>query len=224
MTKIDYTIRNRIQPPHLAAPSVALSAKADALAKAAEARRMRSLYSCHRYAEEPARKPLPTDRGTYVPELSERLERDPNLTDGARRCARIIAGYAYRRDRDDRTAAITVSYLAKALCKCRRTVQRYLRQLERNGYLFIAVVIGQRSRLCTGLSIQLLAPLLPRHHHHKWPEKAMKSGATPMSQNYRKKNKTDPIIGREAWAARCGDGVFRALCRTLHPLPVISAT
>ena len=185
----------------------------------AEARRIRSLHNCHRYANEPARKPLPRDRGAYVPQLSERLERDPNLTDGARRCARLIASCAYRRNRDGRHASITVSYLAKGLGRCGRTVQRYLRQLERRGYVAIAVVLGDRSRLCTGLSIQLLKPIFARHHRHEWPAKATNSGVTKLSRNYRQINKTEPMIRRDAWADRSRAGVLRALCRILPPLP-----
>jgi hypothetical protein len=56
------------------------------------ARRARSLRSCHRPTE---KRPLKHARAThaYVPELSETLERDPNLCDGARRCARVFAAY-----------------------------------------------------------------------------------------------------------------------------------
>src|SRR5579871_5243694 len=53
-------------------------------------RRQRSLRSCHMPAEE---KPLAPRRenGAYVPPLSACLDDDPNLSDGARRCARKIA-------------------------------------------------------------------------------------------------------------------------------------
>lgn len=173
------------------------------------------LYNWHRYAPEPPALARPPDSGAYIPELSERLERDPNLTDGARRCARVIAGYAYRRDRDGRNANITVSYLQKALRKCRRTVQRYLRQLERSGYIETDVIIGQRSRMCTGLVLRLLTPLFPRHHKMKWPDKSTKSGATRLSQ----KHSLRKLISRKAWDERCRDGMFRKLCQTLPPSP-----
>ena len=52
-------------------------------------RRQRALNTGHRYAEmERQRKPSPQDSRAYVPELSARLDDDPKLTDGARRCAR----------------------------------------------------------------------------------------------------------------------------------------
>jgi len=173
------------------------------------------LYNWHRAAPQPPALPRPRDTGAYIPELSERLERDPNLTDGARRCARLLAAYAYRRDREDRAAQITVSYLQRALCKCRRTVQRYLRELERFGYIETSVVLGRRSRMCTGLIIRLLGPLFARHHKQKWPDKAAKSGATKWSHNYRGLIK----LRREDWTERCRDGLFRALMDLLPPPP-----
>ncbi len=169
------------------------------------------LYNWHRTAPLKPVQPYPRADG-YIPALAERLDRDPNLTDGARRCARLIAAYTYRRNREGRIAAITVTYLTKALGRCRRTVQRYLRQLERFGYISVSVVLGQKSRMCAGLLIALLKPLLPRH---QWPSKAAKSDATQLPQNYRLKIKID----REAWTERCREGTFRALCRMLSPAP-----
>ncbi len=178
------------------------------------------LQQWHRHAEKPARTPLPRTGDAYVPELSERLERDPNLTDGARRCARLIAAYVYRRDRDTRRARLTVTYLTKALGKCRRSVQRYLRQLEAGGYIVVAVVLGHRSRLCTGLAVQLLRPLFPKHHKARWPQKAMKSGATKFAQNYRPLGSRGGLMTVKAWDRRCREGLFNALCRALPPLTV----
>ena len=57
----------------------------------------------------------------------------------------------------------------RALGKSRRTVQRYLRQLEREGYIAVEV-IHARTRMCAGLFIALLAPMLPRHHRQQWPQ------------------------------------------------------
>ena len=94
------------------------------------ARQRRSLRCCHLPAETKPLRPSPRDNGAYVPELAARIEDDPNLTDGARRCARKLAEYIYRRDRETRSAEITVTYLMRSLRKSRRTVQRYLRQLN----------------------------------------------------------------------------------------------
>jgi Helix-turn-helix domain len=183
------------------------------------ARQLRSLRSCHTPAEErPIRKVR--DSRAYVPELSERLERDTNLCDGARRCARILAAYSYRRDRETRASDITVTYLSRALGRCRRTVQRYLRQLERAGYIQSDVIASSKSRLCIGLAVTLLRPLFPQHHAHKWPVAAMNSGATRLSQKHSSRYKTT-TVSREHWALRCMDGVFRSLMRTIPPMSAL---
>jgi DNA-binding transcriptional ArsR family regulator len=184
-----------------------------------EERRQRSLRSCHLPAEAKPRHTPPRDSGAFVPEMSARIEDDRNLTDGARRCARKLAEYIYRKNRAARSGDITVTWLMRALGKSRRTVQRYLRQLEREGYIAVAVVHA-RTRMCAGLFVELLAPLLPRHHRQKWPQKLMDSDAPQMSQN----NRTRYKYSRESWALRCMDGVFRSFMKTLPPLPVIPIT
>jgi hypothetical protein len=182
-------------------------------------RRKRSLQTCHRYSlyERPRHAP-PEDTGAYVPEMAARLEDDRNLSDGARRCARKLAEYTYRKNREGRAAQITVTWLMKALGKCRRSVQRYLRQLEREGYIETSVIKGDRSRLCAGLFVQLLRPLFPRHHAQSWPGKLAIPDATQKSQNKRFRN-TYPKIPVELWATRCRDGVFRSLMKTIAPAP-----
>ena len=196
-------------------------------APACEARRKRSLQTCHRprLYERPRFDP-PPESGAYVPELAARLEDDRNLTDGARRCARKIAELTYRSNRTGRALEVTITYLMQALGRCRRTVQRYLRLLEREGYIRSDVVKGARSRLCTGLLIYLLGPLFSRHHKEKWPGKIGNSGATQESQNqkYIDSIKEKPrLIPRHEWALKCMDGVFRSFMKTLplfDPIPV----
>jgi DNA-binding transcriptional ArsR family regulator len=158
----------------------------------------------------------PRDSGAYVPEMAARIEDDPNLTDGARRCARKLMQYVYRKDRSARAADITVTWLMRALGKDRRTVQRYLRQLEHAGYITVEVVHA-RTRMCAGLFVALLAPLFPRHHRQKWPGKLIDSDASRESQNNRLRIK----YSRESWALRCMDGVFRSFMKTIPPLPVL---
>jgi DNA-binding transcriptional ArsR family regulator len=181
-----------------------------------EDRRQRSLRSCHLPAEPKPWKAQPRDSGAYVPEMAERIENDPNLTDGARRCARKLVGYGYRKNRAGRTADITVTWLMGALGKSRRTVQRHLRQLERAGYIAVEV-IHARTRMCAGLCVTLLDPLFPRHRRQKWPAKLMEPDAPQMSQNNRLRIK----YSRQSWALRCMDGVFRSLMKTLAPPPAI---
>lgn len=181
-------------------------------------RRQRSLQTCHRYAaiERPRRCVSKAGNG-YVPELAARIEDDPNLTDGARRCARKLAELTYRQNREGRALPVTVTYLARALGRCRRSVQRYLRQLEEGGYVAVEVVASPRSRMCIGLIVRLLTPLFAAHHHAGWPQAARNPGATPESLNHRfrllfqGKGCGMPV---DEWARRCMDGVFRSLMKT----------
>lgn len=185
------------------------------------ARRQRSLNCCHRYAtDERPRFPSPGDTAAYVPELSSRIEDDRNLTDGARRCARKLTEYGYLRHRDDRALRITVTYLAKALGRCRRTVQRYLRQLEAHGYIDV-LVMQSGIRMCAGLTVRLLSPLFPRHHVRKWPSRLMIADATPPShkQRYSFLPAKITLVPLALWADRCREGVWRSLMTTLTPIP-----
>jgi hypothetical protein len=194
----------------------------DACCLKCRARRDRSLKHCHMPAQPKPRYPSPRDTGAYVPELAARLDNDDNLTDGAQRCARKLAEYVYRKNRDGRAAEITVPYLMKALGRCRRTVQRYLRQLENEGYIDVRVVPSPRTRMCFGLLIRILNPLLPRHRRRKWPEKAIDRAVTSKSQNYTQEFEIRPIR-RALWAFICADGVHRSYMKTLPPLPAFPA-
>lgn len=203
--------------PRAARPSLPVQPAPEA------ARQARSLKSCHRFrSDEPDHRAFADRGGAYVPEMAARLDRDPNLTDGARRCGRRLVEETYRRNRQGRSLPVTVSYLARGLGRCRRTVQRYLRQLEQAGYVRIDVVKGARSRLCTGLIVELLRPLFAPHHRDAWPETRRKPGATAESQNHRFQTNLSGNrhrISREQWALRCMDGVFRALMATIPPVP-----
>jgi hypothetical protein len=209
-------------------------------------RRTRALQTCHRFkAAERPRHPAPRASNAYVPELAARIDDDLNLTDGARRCGRKIAELTYRQNREGRSLPVTVTYLARALGRCRRTVQRYLRQLEDEGYIAVDVVAGARSRMCVGLVVRLLAPLLAAHHRERWPGALGKPGATPESQNQSSRVKliVDGIqedrkaseegqkfwrarcIPVTTWAQRCMNGVFNSLMKTspLAGLPPVLA-
>jgi hypothetical protein len=194
------------------------------------ARRSRSLKHCHLPAEPKPRHAPPRDTGAYVPEMAARIENDRNLTDGARRCARKVLEYIYRKNRESRESEITVPYIAEALGRCERTVQRYLRLLENEGYIQVYVIPSERTRMCIGLLIRILDPLLPRHRRHKWPEKRGNPAATAMSQNkshrYIKGSMVRPMkpITRALWASLCCEGVWRSYMKTLPPLPPFPIT
>jgi hypothetical protein len=192
-------------------------------------RRVRSLQTCHRYAAtEHAPRPLPRTSNGYVPELAARVDDDPNLCDGARRCARKIAELTYRQNREGRTLPVTVTYLATALGRCRRTVQRYLRQLEQAGYIAVDIVTSTRTRLCVGLFVKLLEPIFAGHHKARWPGTLGNAGATRASRNQSPRVKLIaegeriPVLN---WATRSMNGVFDALMKTkpLAGLPAVDS-
>jgi hypothetical protein len=203
--------------PHPAAEPVKSRSDSAGPSPDAAARRQRSLQTCHRYSlyERPRHAP-PVETGAYVPELAARLENDRNLTDGARRLARKLAEVIYRQNREGRYTEITVTYLMNALRRSRRTIQRYLRLLEREGYIHTEVVRGSCSRLCTGLLIALCRPLFARHHEQHWPRKRENPGASKESQNYRthRFKGTGERLTVQQWFLICSDGVVRALMKT----------
>lgn len=184
-----------------------------------EQRRRTSLHTCHRYSlYERPRARAPKDTGAYIPELAARLEDDPNLTDGARRCARKLAEYTYRHARTTRSSEITVTWLMRALGKCRRSVQRYLRILEREGYIRVDVIHCRATRMCAGLHVHLENLLFPRHHRTQWPATLAIPDATAESHKknlIKYKGPRGAVIPCRLWAIRCMDGVFRSLTKTL---------
>src|SRR5579864_2320754 len=188
-----------------------------------EDRRLRSLRSCHLPAEPKPRHPSPRDTGAYVPEMAARIDNDRNLTDGARRCGRKLMEYVYRKNRDGREAEITVTYLVKVLGRCRRSVQGYLRELEREGYIDALVVPSERTRMCFGLLIRLLDPLFPRHRRGGWPAKGGIQDAQKDSQIYSSRLRRKPIP-RRIWAFFSCEGVWRSYMKTLPPPPPIPIT
>ena len=167
---------------------------------------------------------LPADRKTappprpsngYAPELADALDRDMRLSDGARRCARVIATEVHRKHRHSRALGVTVTWLAKAMAKSRRSVQRYLRQLEAAGYIEVDVVPSERTRMCIGLIVTLLKSAIPRHG---WREKAIEPG-TPLLAQINKTQILKRPIPRAEWAQRCWDGMTRVLIALAGPPP-----
>ena len=176
------------------------------------ARQLRSYRTCWLPAEEKPLRAPPRERSAYIPELAAAIDNDHNLTDGSRRCARKLAEYVHRRDRDTRTAQITVTWLMKALGKSRRTVQRYLRQLEKAGYIAVSV-IHAGTRMCAGLMVELRTALIPRHG---W-KKSIKPDAPKLSQKNSFRYKTR-LIPRVLWAVKCTDPIQKAWDRLMPPL------
>ena len=100
-------------------------------------------------------------------------------------------------------------------------MQRYLRVLEREGYVQVDVVYGERSRMCIGLVVQLLGPLVPAPPARQWPGSIAFSDATRESQKKSFQisgNRKSCRIPTQEWALRCMDGVYRSLMKTIPPL------
>lgn len=188
------------------------------LGKTIAERRERSYRTCWRPKEDLPEYAPPRDSGAYVPQLAARLDDDRNLNDGARHCGRDIARYVYRKNRNGRSVELTVTYLMKSLRKSRRTVQRYLRQLERAGYITVHVIHHAGTRMCGGLRIDIASVMLPRHG---WPlKKSMKPDAPLVSQKDRETllKKKKVLIPRALWAIRCLKPIEKAWDRIMPPL------
>ena len=204
--------------------------QAEADQKLYEVRRDRSLQTCHRFSAVrfgKKRYPKPETRA-YTPETSACVDEDRNLTANAANAVRFLMRYAYQKARDTRTIRITVSYIAKGLKRCCRSVQRYLRALEEEGYISTEIVRNAATGMVECLEITLLSPLFPDHHKEKWPYKLEKPGnpdATVLSD----KQSHIYIYTKEsvsAWALRCMNGVFDTFMKrkssfeTKDPYPI----
>ncbi len=121
--------------------------------------------------------------------------------------------HAYQRARDTRRVRITCSYIANALGRSVRTVRRYIRSLEEEGYIKVDIVRSTVTGMVACLEITLLAPLFPDHYKDKWPQSRINPDRTYMS------DKQSHIVyskreNRKAWAIRCMDGVHKAFMKT----------
>ena len=80
-----------------------------------------------------------------------------------------------------------------------------------------SVILGEGSRMCTGLKIRLLKPVFPRHHEKKWPVKVENPDAQMDSLNYwseyiyTEEMETTPVHN---WAVKCMDGIFKRFMQT----------
>lgn len=192
-------------------------------------RRDRSLRTAWRYSlNHRKRHDPPKDSKSFTPQMSSRSARDNNLTPMARILTQRLAELTYRDNREGRYMLTTASYLAKALGRSIRSIQRYLRELIEEGYIDVSVLKSNSTEMIIGLKIQLLSPLFAHHHKEKWPEKRRNPDATNASDKYSTKIKilegahinaqySDlklselcTIINRGSWALKCMNGVRRS--------------
>ncbi len=181
-------------------------------------RRKKSLQTCHRYSHKwdaLPDNPAKTTGDRYTPQTSADILNDNQLTDGAKVLALKLMEETYRKNRRGRWLKITVTYLMKAMGKCRRTIQNYLRLLEHLGYIRTDVIRSPISRMCIGLGIWLQDPMFPKHHKDKWPEKRTNSGV--QKDSYNDLNKIYSLmIPIHLWTKDCMEGIYKSFTRNKH--------
>ena len=99
----------------------------------------------------------------------------------ARVLAHRLCEITYRDNRKGRYLLVTISYLPKAMHRCDRSIQRYVKELIDEGYICVDVLKSHASKMVIGLKIRLRRPLFADHHKYKWPAKSRISEATYLS-------------------------------------------
>lgn len=149
---------------------------AQAEARHLRAERARETQRTGRRARRPKRLSAPPVEMTrqYHQAGSTSYIRDVGLCDGARRLAALLlalSGTGSVIDRIPRGGLLTKGKLAARLSRSRRTIQRYLRELEERGYIDrVETTYCPRTGMLSGLKIRLLPKLLPWWRTKK-PEK-----------------------------------------------------
>lgn len=175
-------------------------------------RSKRSRQTSWRYSLDRCLEPEPfDDTNGYVPEMAERIERDPNLTGEARRCLRIISAMSYRQNRQGRFIKCTIKYLMNALGRSRSAVKGYLRLLECLGYIKRDVIKDFFTRMITGIRVTLTDRCFSSHFNKKWPGK---NGGIPGGQLSGHKVESEIYIPALEWWHKCSGGVWRSLMKT----------
>ena len=75
----------------------------------------------------------PGESKAFTPQMSTRVDRDQNLTAMARVLAHRLCEITYRDNRKGRYLLVTISYLPKAMHRCDRSIQRYVKELIDEG-------------------------------------------------------------------------------------------
>lgn len=133
--------------------------------------------------------------------------RDVGLGDGARRLVALLlalAGKGTVIDRGTRGGPLTKGKLAARLGRSRRTVQRYLRELEERGYIApVETTFCPRTGMLSGIRIRLLPKVFPWWRNGKPAKLAENVGETEMSslENTAIKLKKRRLSEAESWTA-----------------------
>lgn len=118
--------------------------------------------------------PEPAPTGRYVKWLSMDPVEDPRLGHGAVRLLQVIRSLAGRTT----WLGTTQAALGRRLRRSARQIRRYLRELERFGYLRIQKHVG-RSGLIVGLFVYLTQRVLPRFKDLRRPKPMFSDRTNP---------------------------------------------
>ena len=72
----------------------------------------------------------------------------------ARVLAHRLCEITYRDNRKGRYLLVTISYLPKAMHRCDRSIQRYVKELIDEGYICVDVLKSHASKMVIGLKIR----------------------------------------------------------------------
>lgn len=129
-----------------------------------EARSARAKASSGNTRRDPrAERSAPDDSRQWCREMATTAFRDDRLTPGAKALLAIIV--AETGDYEASGRMLNKGYLARRIGRSTRTIQRYLAQLRRYGYI-AAQVIATRAGWCIGQVIRALPLVRPFWHPH----------------------------------------------------------
>lgn len=127
-----------------------------------ESRRARAIASQSNRTRDPRGERQPPDASRqWVREMATTAYRDDRLTMGAKALLAIIV--AETGEHEGRGRMLNKSYLARRIKRSTRTVQRYLAQLRRYGYI-AAEAVATRAGWCVGQILRALPVARPFWH------------------------------------------------------------
>ncbi len=124
-----------------------------------EARRKRAKDSAGQKTRAPHRhlRPAPTPSKQWVKPMATTAARDDRLTPQAKALLQVIAA----RTGKGRETNTTKTTLADIMRRCSRSIQRYIAELVKFGYIRTQIRKSPRSGLYTGLRIWIMNDVLP---------------------------------------------------------------
>jgi len=148
-------------------------------------------------------RPSPIKNGQFSQKMSTEAARNQRLTPNAKALLQIINAYCGRRC----VWFVTKTFLANSMGVHPRSIQRYLADLEREGYLHIDIDQSTYHGMVKGLVIRLAQKVLPRWLHTWWVENVGNLDRTKLSLNNPQKGISIIKYSREEWRFRCTNPV-----------------